>query len=387
MRKKLSGRAKKQILNILFLVVLVGITLTVLLVSYRDELNFRNIAEFLSGANVWLIVAAFGCMVLFILFEGISIHLVSRRLGHRGKFTSSVAYSTADVYYSAITPSASGGQPASAYYMVRDGMSGGVAGFTLVFNLIAYTAAVIVIGITAFALRPGMFLQFDGNFARVLVILGLSVQTLLLGLCVACIFCHKAVLKVGNGLITVLAKIRIAKHPDKWRKKLSDEVEKFAASKGVFRSHPALFVETLLINILQRVSQTLIPCLICYAVDPSVSFVDLFAMQAFVLLGYNFVPLPGGVGAYEYLYVHIYRIRFLPEFILSAMMVSRLISYYFCIVVSGVYTLVYHALGIRSKSDPSAPATESGETAAENLSEPTVAETEMPQEGEGEELR
>lgn len=347
MGKKLSKQTKKQILNIVFLVLLVGITLTVLLISYRDELNFRNIAEFLSGANEWFIVAAFACMIFFILFEGLSIMLVSGRLGHKSKFTSAMAYSSADVYYSAITPSATGGQPASAFYMVRDGMSGGVAGFTLVFNLIAYTAAVIVIGIFAFAVRPAMFAKFDGNFSRVLVIIGFVVQVLLLGLCIACIFLDKAVRKVGNAFITLFTKMRIIKKPEKWRDKLSAEVEKFAASKGVFRSHPALFFETLLLNIIQRVSQTLIPCFICYAVDPSVSFIDLFAMQAFVLLGYNCVPLPGGVGAYEYMYLHVYKIHFVPEFILSAMMVSRLISYYFCIVVSGIYTLVYHATGLR----------------------------------------
>lgn len=51
-------------------------------------------------------------------------------------------------------------------------------------------------------------------------------------------------------------------------------------------------------------------------------------MQAFVLIGYNSVPLPGGVGAFEYLYLHIYGLLFENAFILAAMMVTRTISYY-----------------------------------------------------------
>ena len=36
------------------------------------------------------------------------------------------------------------------------------------------------------------------------------------------------------------------------------------------------------------------------------------------------------------------------KFILSAMMVSRAISYYICMIVTGLYTLVYHAIGLKN---------------------------------------
>ena len=65
-------------------------------------------------------------------------------------------------------------------------------------------------------------------------------------------------------------------------------------------------------------------------------------MQAFVTLGYNSIPLPGGVGAYEYLFLRIYALSFEQAFVLSAMMVTRAISYYLSLIVSGVYTLTYH---------------------------------------------
>ena len=136
MGKGLSKNTKKQLINILFLAVLIGVTLFILFTSNR-ELNFENIKDFILRCNPWLIVAAFVCMLLFIAFEGLSLHLISRRLGYKPKLFSSMVYSSADIYYSAITPSASGGQPASAYYMVKDGMDAGATTFTLVFNLIA----------------------------------------------------------------------------------------------------------------------------------------------------------------------------------------------------------------------------------------------------------
>ena len=41
------------------------------------------------------------------------------------------------------------------------------------------------------------------------------------------------------------------------------------------------------------------------------------------------------------------------KFILAAMMVSRAISYYICMIVTGLYTLVYHAVGLKNnKKEP-----------------------------------
>ena len=353
MGKGISRSARKQIFNILFLLVLIGITLFILLTSNR-ELNFENIKKFILGCNPWLIAVAFVCMLLFIGFEGMSLHLISRRLGHKNKLYSSMVYSAADVYYSALTPSASGGQPASAYYMVKDGMDTGTATFALVFNLIAYTSAILVIGAFAFILRPHMFAEFE-FWIKFLVVAGFVAQTLLLAFFIACMCCHGAVLKCGNGIISFLTKIKLVKKPEKWRGKLADEVEKYRAGFEEIKKHRALFFQALILNIAQRVSQILITCFVCLAAVRSAPFRDVFVMQAFVLIGYNSVPLPGGVGAFEYLYLHIYGLLFENAFILAAMMVTRAISYYICIVVSGTMTLAYHIHIIKRKKRENIP--------------------------------
>ena len=341
MGKKLSKQVKKQLLNVLFLVVLVGVTIVVLVTSNR-ELNFENIGEFLAKCNPWWIVAAFVATFGFIFFEGLSIHFILRGLGERPKLLSSLVYSTADIYYSAITPSASGGQPASAYYMVKDGVGAGKSSFTLVFNLVAYTASIIIIGIFAFAARPEFYGMIESRFTRILLILGFVVQGLLLLFFIACMFCGRAVLKCGNGIITLLVKLHIVKKPDKWREKLKTEVEKYRDCVHELKKHPALFFSNMGFNLAQRASHVLVSCFVCMAAAPQTNFLDLFVLEAFVLIGYNSIPLPGGVGAFEYLYLNIYCIAFDDAFILVAMMVTRVISYYFRTLVCGIYTLAYH---------------------------------------------
>ena len=89
------------------------------------------------GISVEELVAWLG----FIYFEGEAIRVIVAHMGYPAKRSHGFLYSAADVYFSAITPSASGGQPASAFFMMRDGMPGAAVMTALLVNLIMYTLA------------------------------------------------------------------------------------------------------------------------------------------------------------------------------------------------------------------------------------------------------
>ncbi len=364
---KISKTVKKQLLNGLFVVALLVITLVILFTSNKD-LSYKDIKEYFQECNLWILLGALGCMFLFILFEAISLHIVVRRFGYRPKFRSSLAYSTSDLYYSALTPSATGGQPASAFYMVRDGIDGGTSGFSLMFNIFAYTGAILVIGIVAFIAGFSLFGEL-GTLVKVIVLIGFVLQILLFAFFFACMKYDKFVLKLGNGCIALVAKMKIMKKPEKWRKKWQDAVVKYHNDFEVVKKHPSLFVWALLFNVLQRTSQLLITYFVCAAVLPSVSPMEIFCAQAFITLGYNSFPLPGGSGIYELLYIQSYRaLGYGNHFVLVAVMITRLISYYLLMIVSGVYTLIYHIAGGKSKKIVSR--VEEKQTTAEENAQP-----------------
>ena len=205
----------------------------------------------------------------------------------------------------------------------------------------------------ALCIRPAFFAQIDEWFVKLLIVLGFAVQFALLGFFIACMFCGRAVMKLGNGIITLLVKMRLVKREEKWRTRLQEEVEKFAKCRGEIAAHPGMSVANFLFNLLQRLSHVLVSCFVCLAAAPESDFFALFVLESFVLIGYNSVPLPGGVGAFEYLYLHIYCICFADEaFVLAAMMVTRVISYYLRMFVAGILTLCYHVGGMRRGKDP-----------------------------------
>lgn len=381
MTKKLTKKVKKQLLNIGVLVILIGVTL--LVVFLTNDIDIHDVGVFLSSCNPWYIVAAFGGLLGYILFEAVSLGIISRTVGYKPKVHSAIAYSTSDLYYSAITPSASGGQPASMFYMMRDGASGGTAGFVVLANLVGYTVATIIVGVVGVVMCPWMFGAIGHWLAKTLVIIGFVIQAILLAILLLCLFRARIILAIGKWGIAVLAKIRIFKHPEKQVEKLENVINNFRECRSVMKRKPLSFIFAMFFNVLQRASQTLIPCFVCLAAAPEVDFLKLFSMQAYVLIGYNSIPLPGGTGVYEYLYPNIFGIGDMfdafggMKFILSAMMVSRAISYYMCMIVCGIYTLVYHAVGIKNIKADDPPENDTPQTDDEENSELEMRNSEL----------
>ena len=378
---KMRKKTKRLLLNLAFVAILVTITLVILFVSQKDDLNFNQIVDYFKNGNPVWIVGAFVCMILFTVFEGISIFFIARFFGSKPNIISTTAYSAANGFYSAITPTAAGGQPAAVFYMSRDGMSPGKASFAILLNTIGYTAAIFAIGIAALCIDPSLFGGINTVFAKVLIIAGAVIQAGLLGLYIGCMFFGKVIIKLGNGIVAILHKIKIVKNPDKWRAKIEDEVKKYGECRRILKDKPLVILTTLIFNILQRVAQTLIPCFVCLAIDPQTPFLDIFALQAYVLFGYNSVPIPGGVGAYEYLFMNIYG-QIFPEngFVLLVLMISRLFSYYLSMIWGGIFTLTYHMAKVKKVSDEEELPTEeveeepSEETSAEEVEEEPAEE-------------
>lgn len=344
----MNKKVRKHLFNILFVLVLLGLTVFILIKSNK-ELSWADVRAFFSNCNPAYIVLAVGGMLVFLLAEAWSLKNIAKKFGYKTKFVSAFAYSSADAYYSALTPSATGGQPASAYYMVKDGIDAGSTTFILVFNLLGYTAAIFVLGVTAFVISlftsagGWAFLDFS-VLSKVFIIVGVVMQVFLIWLFVACLKHPGAVLKTGGALIALLAKLKFSKKPEILREKLSAMVEKYRYCGEQIKKHRNLFLQTLLLNVLQRGAQVAITAFVFKAAKPQTDMLHVFALQCFVLLGYNSMPLPGGSGVFELLYLNVFStVAFFDKpFLVVAVMVTRVISYYGCLIFSGIFTLVYH---------------------------------------------
>ena len=103
---------KKQLLNIGVVVLLTAVIFAIIF-GRNKNFSFSVFFNFLGGLNYYYLTGAFLCMLLFIVFEGVSLKIILENMGFKTKKRHAMLYSASDIYYSAITPSATGGQPAS----------------------------------------------------------------------------------------------------------------------------------------------------------------------------------------------------------------------------------------------------------------------------------
>ena len=142
------------------IVTLILAAFTIYAVLKGSGISLNELIADLRDASLWgLIPASIGTLG-FIWFEGEALRVIVRHMGYPTNRTQGFVYAAADVYFSAITPSASGGQPASAFFMMQDKIPGTAVMTALLLNLIMYTLAIITIGIADILLFPGIFLKY-----------------------------------------------------------------------------------------------------------------------------------------------------------------------------------------------------------------------------------
>ena len=161
---------KRNKLWTLVALLLAGLTIWAVF-SRSGEMSPAELWQAVRSAKPgWLLLAA-ACTVGIIGFEGEALLVIIRSIGYPRSHLRGFLYGAADVYFSAITPSASGGQPATAFFMIRDQVPAAVTTAVLLLNLVMYTLAVVGIGIVSILMRPAFFFDFK-PISRILIVLG-----------------------------------------------------------------------------------------------------------------------------------------------------------------------------------------------------------------------
>lgn len=72
------------------------------------------------------------------------------------------------------------------------------------------------------------------------------------------------------------------------------------------------------------------------------SVIEIIARQTIVILSITTLPLPGGVGAAEGMFAVVFADVFEPSKLTAAMLMTRGINFYFCMIFAGIVTLINH---------------------------------------------
>lgn len=320
--------------GLLFLVIAI---FTVWAVIFQNKsFSFVQFQDTLRSSSPGWMAAAVAAMLGFILFEGMSLLCLIKAFGHPRSFGKGFLYSAADIYFSAITPSATGGQPASAYLMMKDGIPGAVVTISLVANLIAYTLALLTVGMAGFVVRPEIFLNFSLP-GRIFIIFG---YVILCGLAIVffvLIVKPRILEKIFLFFISLGKKLHIVRDEEEKREKLYCAMTEYRQCAKLMAERKSVFVKVYLFNLLQRLSQITVTLLVHLAIGGSASLAaDIWFTQNFVTVGTYSVPIPGGMGVADYLLIDGFRAFFDEAAAVNLELISRGMSFYVCMIVSAV---------------------------------------------------
>ena len=322
---------------------------TIWFMVYRSGMSVSDFLESLAHANPWWLLMGGLCMFSFIFFEGVSLLQIVRTCGYPQKVRRGFLYSAGDTYFSAITPSGTGGQPAIIFFMMQDKIPGAVITATLVINFIAFNVGLLFAGALGFVLAPGVFFKYS-FVCRVFIVGGFVVFLVLLILGVLMIRKREFIFRIAMKLIAFLHRIHLVKNPDRFYKKLEKVMEEYKTCVGVVAGHKGMWFRACLMNILQRFAQIAVTVFAFRALGGGGSVRELFATQCFATIGATCIPIPGAIGISDYLMIEGYLNLMEKDFAYQVQMLSRGISFYCCIIVSGITLMIgLMAIGRREK--------------------------------------
>lgn len=329
----------KKAANALFLAAVFALTLWAV---FRGE-NPWEIWEGLAEADpVWLLPSVV-CVVGFILGESVVIYCLTRSLGVGIRLKKCCLYSFIGFFYSAITPSASGGQPMQVVAMRRDGIPVAVSTVVLAIVTVTYKLVLVLAGALMFLIRPQRLMVYLDPVAPI-VCLGMGLNVVCVAGLLLAVFQPNLVRTLARWLLGLLTRLKLFRNPEKQAQRLERILGQYQGTAEFYLTHKRLIFRVFLITVAQRFALFLVTWFTYRSFGlTGHSLPEVVSLQAMISVAADMLPLPGGMGVSETLFLDIFQGVFGEDLVLPGMMISRGISYYtqliLCALITAAVTL------------------------------------------------
>ena len=335
----------KYVLSIAFMLALIVITYYFIFRNYE----LSSLIATLKTVDIRYIIVGVVFACIFISGNGLCIREIMKSLGCKFPISRAIIYSSIDFYYSAITPSATGGQPVMAYYMSKDGLPISKSSLAMVLTVMEYMLSLVILAIIAICCVPQFVFGAETIFI-VLLIIGLLLATLLSLFCALAMFKGQWLAKPCKWLINVGAKLHIIKNKEKLINSGRETLGEYRNAASFMRHNPKVLIKVMTIAVLQRIALFAVSWCVYRSFGlTDASFVEIVAIQTLITTATTTIPLPGAVGVSEAIFILMYdHIYTDPNMRATAMVLTRVVSFYFCVLLCGGLTF-YNSIRLMIK--------------------------------------
>ena len=334
MRRGGRGIKKKWLLNGIFLVLVLGLTIWF---TFRGE-DLSRIWGYLRTASPWWCGIAVALVVAFILSESVIIWILLRSIKQPARLTHCFLYSFTGFFFSCITPSASGGQPMQAMLMRRDRIPVSASVPLLLLVTILYKMVLVVIGGVVLIARPSFVMPYLDPVITWFR-LGIWLNVAFIALVLLAVFRPEWMRRPVRGLLRLVYRL-LKKDPEVGAARGDAWVDGYRDVAATFRRDWRGLGIAALITFLQRILLFAVTWCACRAFDiPGTGFILTVTLQGMISVAADMMPLPGGSGISEALFLAIFT-PLCGERTLPVMVVSRGIGFYVQMLIGALFTVV-----------------------------------------------
>jgi uncharacterized protein (TIRG00374 family) len=328
----------KKKTNKIYLIIC-GIAFIVMVFVLMSE-GIDNILNALAQLNPMFLLLAVGCMVVYWLGEGIGLHLAAKSLDPKVTFRTTMLVTMIGQYFNCITPFASGGQPMQAYTYYKRGLPLSSALTALLSRFIVYQFTLTLYSVVFLIFKLPMFTEGDLKPLTFLVIAGFIVNTFVIIMLFMLAFFRAPTNKLVHGVIVLLGKIHILKHPEDVRESVDKELSQYYENFTFIKSRPVMVLKMFLATVIQLLVYFSITYVIYIGFGMrETDFFTIIACQAFVLMISGFVPLPGAMGAAEGSYAAFFKPIFGDYYTGVSTFIWRFLTFYLPILIGIIINL------------------------------------------------
>ncbi|WP_130861300.1 lysylphosphatidylglycerol synthase transmembrane domain-containing protein [Bacilliculturomica massiliensis] len=316
--------------------LLTAVTLAVLL----KGMPVSQLTAAVAGAKLRWLAGGFSLMLLYVALEGVCIKITMETMEERPSLWNCVRYAFVGFYFSGITPSASGGQPAQVYCMGKDRFSLPKSTLCLLLISSVYQIGMLVYGAGVYAAQHS-FLNEAVSQVKKLLFLGAGLNVLLVGGILALMFSPALVERTALFCVRLAGRFRrLRPKTAAMESRVRALTEDYAAGAEHIKRNPALVAGLFVITLLRLTILYLMPFFVALAfgVSDQTAF-HMIGLQAMLTLAVSSLPFPGSVGISEGTSLLLFGMMFSSGLLLPAVLLVRGISFYAVLGTSGLVLL------------------------------------------------
>lgn len=368
--KKMSRHKRSTLISALVIIGTLGI---VLYLGSRDD-GLNKAWNTMRSADIRWLAAAVGSWLVFMIFEGMGLHVFFHYQGIRIKFGTSFLVALIGAFYSAVTPAATGGQPMQVIALKKRGIPAGISSSGLAVKFFTFQTALLSLGGILWLTHADAVQRCVAPVGIWFVILGFILNGITVAAVVLLAINKNIVKGILSLTVRLMKKLHLVKNEEKLLARTDKAMTDFHASVDMMKNHPVRLLNLYLVSCLQVLGLMSITYCIYRALGmKEMTYMGITTLQFLLYIGASFTPLPGASGAQETGFELVFGSVFQNKG-LGAQLMWRFFTYYITLIIGLGAVIVNSAGSIRRASQE---AEEALAARQENLKEEEEFEEEI----------